>query len=248
MTEQFESFDLNETFFTADELAWVRKYGPALDELVRGLRSPKTDAQASFLRVVRGDAPPLSPAEQLWVRVLLAREVTQLRTKIAARDALLESVASVRSSILIQELGIEFFERSNHPAMLRVGADHYLKNDSTDPTKTFALALQASQLGDGQSSYIVGMLYEYGIGISEDRNEANKFYRLAVKRGVEEAQAKIFVKPSLPSAKENHLLWPSPKSTSRESEDDWNNGDDFDSGAWEQILGGPEEAVFEREE
>jgi TPR repeat protein len=91
------------------------------------------------------------------------------------------------------------------------------------------------------------MLYEHGIGISEDRLKAKEFYQLAAERGIESAKAKLPATPTLPPGKYDHLRWAIPTGNPSQSDEDWGSSDDFDSAKWERIMGGPEDSYFERE-
>jgi hypothetical protein len=252
MTDELDLTAFTECLFSAEEREWICKFGSPLRELMDGKRLPKTEAQSKFLRVCRGEAPPSTKAEELWIRLLLARSATELRQLVVRRDALLRAMSSLPRLLLIQSLGLELLENSDHPDMLRICVDHYLKDDPTNPIKAVPLALRASDLGDGECAYVAGMLYEHGVGIPADGERAMHYYDLAAKRGIEQAKIKVLKRSPRPDLVATecttaHLRWNiSGVNAAAQDDGDWDFRDDFDAAKWEHIMGGPEDSYFEQ--
>jgi len=72
------------TDFTTDERSLLHRHGTWLNALERGEISPTTPEQVKFLLVARGEKPPVTPHEKLWLKYCQARskQTERLRTLI----------------------------------------------------------------------------------------------------------------------------------------------------------------------
>ena len=50
-----------------------------------------------------------------------------------------------------------------------------------DYKKSFEYYLKASELGDADATYVVGVLYKYGLGVDEDESKACEYLFKATK-------------------------------------------------------------------
>ena len=227
--------------FSASEREWIERYHQALDELVDGTRSPRTEGQRTFLAVAKGLSEPTTNSDRLWLRFTFVRETFARQEELAHLKEAIEEISKTNVESLIGLLGPELAASLGHPSILRFCADHYSRGNSYDPEKALPLARRAAELGDGEAAQLLGLMHEYGLGCSENREAAMSWYKLAAERGVEAAKEKVktlvipdHTKLRVAVGDGTSRAWPRGSGY-----DNWAR-DDLSTAAWESIMGGPD--------
>jgi len=147
----------------------LKAHGFKLRALAEGALSPSTDAQRKFVRVASGKVPASSDWELLWLR-FCALEALRLNSE-----------------------GSDF-GNLECPADLTRLAEHVAKkNIGRDCALAVYLAERARDLGDHHASYLLGILFEYGLGAPQDRQKAREHYRAAYNYGVPVEESKLYL-------------------------------------------------------
>ena len=182
---------LHQKLFSESEIDWLEKYSPGIEALCSGARKPKTKEQEKFIAVAKGDRYPFNDYQRLWLR---HKEIERCGSLAAALEILSEVILQLCKKHPNQSIDLienDCINAIKNPEKLRNLAEIYLKNESFHPHLAISLAEQASTLGDGESSYIIGLIYEHGLGVPENTPEAIVWYELASKRGSSNAIEKL---------------------------------------------------------
>ncbi len=81
-------------------------------------------------------------------------------------------------------IAILFLIHPNHSAA---------QQNKREPSAAMGTLIKAAEQGDAKSQYELGMMYDHGMGVTQDYAEAVKWYRKAAEQGLADAQFNLGV-------------------------------------------------------